>query len=100
LDFLSDAYFLKTAFARYCKNKNVQAEEFGKETQIGTAIVHINEFISKAKEGAVSIDKSITNFIFTGKMTISDFQKTKKLTSDILEMVEKHEQVKWAGEEA
>lgn len=59
LDFLSDAYFLKTAFARYCKNKNVQAEEFGKGTQIGTAIVQINEFISKAKEGAVSINDSV-----------------------------------------
>ncbi len=95
LDFLSDAYFLKTAFTRYCKNKNVQAEEFGPETQIGTAIVQINEFISKAKEGAVSINDSVANFVLTGKMTIGDFRKTKKVTSDSLELVEKHDQQQW-----
>ena len=95
LDYLSDAYFLKTAFIRYCKNKNVPAEIFGKETQIGTAIVQINEFISTAKAGAVSINDSVTNFVLTGKITLSDFRKTKKLTSDILEMVEKHDQLKW-----
>lgn len=100
LDFLSDAYFLKTAFTRYCKNKNVQAEEFGKGTQIGTAIVQINDFISKAKAGAASINESIINFVLTGKMTISDFRKTTKMTSDILEMVEKHDQQQWFGEEA
>ena len=100
LDFLSDAYFLKTAFTRYCKNKNIQVEEFGKETQIGTAIIQINEFIFKSKVGAVSINESISNFVLTGKMSVSDFRKTKKMTSDILEMVEKHDQLKWGSEEA
>lgn len=99
LDFLSDAYFLKTAFARYCKNKNIQAAEIRKEAQIGTAIIQINSFISKAKAGAVSINESISNFVLTNKMTVSDFRKTKKMTSDILEMVEKHDQLKWGGEE-
>lgn len=95
LDFLSDAYFLKASFKRYCRNKNVQTTELAQGTTIGTAIIQINEFISKAKSSAVSVNDSTTRFVLTNKITINDYRTINKLTSEILEMVEKHDEQKW-----
>ena len=98
LDFLSDAYFTKTAFNRYCINKNVVDTEIETGLQIKTSIAQIEEFISKAKEGAVSISDSVAIFLLSQKISLGDFREVKKVTSNILEMVEKHSNLKWYGE--
>lgn len=95
LDFLSDAYFMKNSFNRYCKNKGITASEIKEKTQIGTAVTQINGFISQAKVGAVSINESSLNLLLTNKMSMKDFQTVKGLTSDILELVDKHDSLKW-----
>lgn len=38
LDFLSDAYFMKSSFRRYCRNKGIQNSEIKDNEQIGLAI--------------------------------------------------------------
>lgn len=94
-DFLSDAYFLKSSFNRYCRNKEIQTSDIEENTQIGTAIVQINSFISKAKEGADSINESSVKLLLAGKISMQNFQIVKSFTSDILELVAKHDSLKW-----
>ena len=95
LDFLSDIYFLKVSFNRYCNNMNTQAEEIAPGTQIGTAIIQMNDFIEKAKVGAETINGSILNILLSNKMSINHFRAIYKATKDILEMVEKHHNIPW-----
>ena len=58
LDFLSDAYFLKTSFNRYCKHMNIQESEMRENEQIRTAISQIDGFVSVAKLGSDSINEN------------------------------------------
>lgn len=99
LDFLSDAYFLKTSFNRYCKNMNVELSEFMEEPQITTGILQINEFIFKAKESSESIKNSIGDLMLCKKISLNEYHTAQKFISNILEMVEKHCELKWFGEE-
>lgn len=95
LDFLSDAYFMKCAFNRYCKNKKIQTAEIQENTQIGTAIVQIDAFIVQAKAGTESINENSVNMVLANKMSMQNFQTVKGLTSDILELADKHDSLKW-----
>lgn len=95
LDFLSDIYFLKTSFNRYCVNMNTQQDEIAPDTQIGTAIIQMNDFIEKAKVGAETINSSIPNILLSKKMSVNDFRVIYRATKDILEMVEKHTECPW-----
>lgn len=95
LDFLSDAYFMKSSFNHYCKNKGIQTAEIQENTQIGTAIVQIDSFISQARSGAESINESSVKLLLTDKISMQNFQTVKSLTSDILELVDKHDSLKW-----
>lgn len=36
-DFLSDTYFMKSSFKRYCRNKGIKTSEIKDETKIGSA---------------------------------------------------------------
>ena len=95
LDFLSDIYFLKMSFNRYCNNMNTQAEEIAPETQIGTAIIQMDAFIEKAKIGAETVNSNILSILFSNKISINNFRVIFKATKDILEMVEKHNNIPW-----
>ena len=95
LDFLSDAYFMKSSFNRCYKNKVIQTSEIQENTQIGKAIVQIDGFISQAKAGAESINESSVNLMLANKISMQNFQTVKGLTSDILELVDKHDSLKW-----
>lgn len=95
LDFLSDIYFLKLSFNRYCKKMNTQECEIAPGTQIGTAIIQMNDFIEKAKIGAETINSSIPNILLSKKMTANDFRVIYRAAKDILEMVVKHNDCPW-----
>lgn len=95
LDFLSDAYFMKCSFNRYCRNKNIQAAEIQENAQIGTAIEQIDAFIMQAKAGAESINENSVNMVLANKMSMQNYQTVKGLTSNILELVDKHDSMKW-----
>ena len=49
----------------------------------------------QAKAGAESINENSVNMVLANKMTMQNFQTVKGLTSDILELVDKHESLKW-----
>ena len=95
LDFLSDIYFMKASFNRCCINLNTQEDEIAPETQIGTAIIQMNEFIEKAKTNAETVIDSIPNILLSGKMSINDFHMIHDTAQNILEMVEKHKEYPW-----
>ena len=95
LDFLSDIYFLKVSFNRCCINLDTQEDEIAPDTQIGTAIIQMNEFIEKAKTNAETVIASIPNILLSGKMSIDDFRAIHETAKNILEMVEKHKEYPW-----
>ena len=95
LDFLSDIYFMKASFNRCCINLNTQEDEIAPETQIGTAIIQMNEFIEKAKTNAETVIDSIPNILLSGKMSKNDFHMIHDTAKNILEMVEKHKEYPW-----
>ena len=94
-DFLSDAYFLKHSFNRYCKNKGVTSSEIEKDLQVKTVITQINNVVSKVKSGAVSIDGSLAHLLEKNKISKQRYPIMKGLISDILELVDKHDLLKW-----
>lgn len=60
VDFLSDAYFLKTSFNRYYKHIDVQEHELNEGEQITTGISGINSFISSVQYGIAPIETGLT----------------------------------------
>lgn len=99
IDFLSDAYFMKISFNRCYNNGIFDASTTSPDTTIGEAIVNINNFIFNSKECALSIGESIANFVLTDRMTSNDYHKAKNLISNILEMVEKHNDLMWFSDQ-
>lgn len=95
LDFLSDIYFLKVSFNRCCINLNTQEDEIAPKTEIGAAIIQMNDFIEKAKTNAETVIDSIPNILLSGKMAINDFRTIHETAKNILEMVEKHNEYPW-----
>ena len=95
LDFLSDIYFMKVSFNRCCINLNTQEDEIAPATQIGTAIIQMNEFIEKAQTNAETVIASIPNILLSGKISISDYRAIHETAKNILEMVEKHKEYPW-----
>ena len=74
---------------------NTQQDEIAPGTQIGTAIIQMNDFIEKAKIGAETINSSIPNILLSQKMSANDFRVIYRATKDILEIVEKHNECPW-----
>lgn len=95
LDFLSDIYFMKASFNRCCINLNTQQDEIAPETQIGAAIIQMNEFIETAKTHAETVIASLPNILLSGKVSINDFRAIHDTAKNILEMVEKHKEYPW-----
>ena len=86
---------MKSSFRRYCRNKGIQTAEIQENTQIGTAIEQIDNFISQAKVGAESINESSMMMLVSGKISMEKFQSVKSLTTNIFELVDKHGSMKW-----
>lgn len=97
LDYLCDAYFLKSAFNRYCKYTETNVSEVGGNTSIGIAVSQINDFICQSKAGIKMVEASLLNIRLMNKITTNDLNNAKKFISDINEMFEKHNEVEWFG---
>ena len=95
VDFLSDGYFLKTSFNRYCKHMGVQRSEFKEAEQITTGISEINTFISSVQSGITPIETGLINLLLTRKISSTDYHTAKKLTENIRELADKHQTLKW-----
>ncbi len=97
LDYLSDVYFLKRAFNRYCKNIDVSPYEISKDTEIGNSISQINEFIDQSKNVMDQVDESLLNLLLQRLITSSDYHKAKSLVADNKELLTKHNDLRWFG---
>jgi len=99
LDYLSDVYFLKRTFNRFCRCTNTSTSEVTGDTKIGIAISQIDSFISQSEIGVNKLDDSLVNIRIMNKITSNEFEVAKKIIADIKEMFEKHREVKWYGTE-
>lgn len=97
LDYLSDVYFLKSTFNRFCKYTNTSVSEVTGETQIGIAINQIDSFVSQSETGVKTIDDSLISLRIMNKITSKEFHTAKTLIADFKEMFEKHSKLNWYG---
>lgn len=97
LDYLSDVYFLKSAFNRFCRCTITSASEVTGDTQIGVAISQIDSFISQSEDGIKTIEDSLINLRIMNKITSNKFNEAIKLIANIKEMFEKHCKLHWYG---
>ena len=100
LDYLSDVYFLKITFNRFCRCTSTPASEVTGDTQIGVAITQIDSFISQSADGVKMIEDSLINLRIMNKITSKEFNEARKLIANIKEMFEKHSELHWYGEES
>lgn len=95
LDYLSDVYFMKIAFNRYCKNVGVSPSEISEDREIGNAILQIDEFIDQSKNVMSEVDQSLLNLLLQSKITSIDYHKARSLIADNRELLIKHEELNW-----
>lgn len=95
VDFLSDAYFLKTSFNRYCKHMDVQEQELKEAEQVTTGISGIDTFIFSAQSGISPIETGLIKLLLTRKISSTDYHAAKRLVANIQELVDKHYALKW-----
>lgn len=100
LDYLSDVYFLKITFNRFCRCTSTPASEVTGDTQIGVAITQIDSFISQSADGVKMIEDSLINLRIMNKITSKEFNEARKLIANIKEMFEKNSELHWYGEES
>jgi len=99
LDYLSDIYFLKSTFNRFCRCTDTPTSEVTEGTTIGTTINNIDNFITQSEDGIKMIDNSLINLRILNKFTSNEFNKAKELIVNIKEMFEKHHMLDWYGKE-
>lgn len=97
LDYLSDVYFLKNTFNRFCRYTDTSVSEVNGDTEIGIAISQIDSFISQSEKGVKIMDESLISLRITNKVTLNEFGMASQLISNIKEMFEKHRELKWYG---
>lgn len=97
LDYLSDVYFLKNTFNRFCHCTNTPVSETAGDTKIGVAITQIDSFISQAENGIKTIEDSLINLRIMNKITSNEFIEARELIDNIKEMFEKHRELNWYG---
>lgn len=97
LDYLSDVYFLKCTFNRFCRCTDTPASEVTGETQIGVAITQIDSFIFQAEAGFKTIGDLLISLRVMNKITSNEFGAARTLIADIKELLEKHRELSWYG---
>ncbi len=99
LDYLSDVYFLKITFNRFCHYMNISIDEVNGDTEIGMGITEIDSFISQSENGVKTIEDSLINLLVMNKITFKEFSVANEFIVNIKEMFEKHRELNWYGKE-
>lgn len=99
LDYLSDVYFLKIAFNRFCRFTDTPMSEIADDTEIGIAISQIESFIVESKTVIKNFEDSLIGLRLMNKITSNDLSSAKKYIADIKEMYDKHDELNWYGRE-
>ena len=97
LDYLTDVYFLKRTFNRFCKCTDIPPADVTGETVIGVAISQIDSFISQAEIGIDSLSDSLFGIRMMNKITANEFSAARKLIADIKDLFDKHRELNWYG---
>lgn len=97
LDYLTDVYFLKRTFNRFCRCTDTPPADVTGETVIGVAISQIDSFISQAEIGIDSLSDSLFGIRMMNKITANEFSTARKLIADIKELFDKHRELNWYG---
>ena len=100
LDYLSDVYFMKTSFNRYCRHTNSSISDVTNEKTMCKAILQIDGFVGETEAGAKIIEESLLGIRIMNKISSSDYKKAMKLIADIKELFEKHKELQWFGRDA
>lgn len=97
LDYLSDVYYLKRTFNRFCEATDTPASDVASDTQISVAIGQIDSFISQIEVFIKTIDDSLINLTIMNKLTYNEFGAARKLIANINELHGKHGELNWYG---
>lgn len=97
LDYLTDVYFLKRTFNRFCRCTDTLPADVTGETVIGVAISQIDAFISQAEMGIHSLSDSLFGIRMMNKITANEFSTARKMIADIKELFDKHRELNWYG---
>ena len=97
LDFLSDAYFLKISFNRYCKNMNLKEADIMSDDNVMTAVTEIINVIYQVQLSSDPIKELSLNLVSSNRITWGDYHSAIQLNNNISEMIEKHSMLEWFG---
>ena len=97
LDYLSDVYFLKTSFNRYCKNVDNSIEELENGEEIINSIHAIDKLIASINTATHSLDGSLFNMVGKKMISWNDAFVVAKFIKNTYTMLEKHNELKWYG---
>lgn len=97
-DYLSDVYFLKRTFNRFCRCTDTPPADVTGETVIGVAISQIDSFISQAEIGINALSDSLLGIRAMNKITANEFSAARKMIANIKELFEKHCELNWYGQ--
>ena len=100
VDYLSDVYFMKTSFNRYCSYTNSSINDVTNEKNMCKSILQIDGFVGETETGARTIEESLFGIRIMNKISSSDYKKSMSLIADIKELFEKNKELQWFGRDA
>ena len=100
LDYLSDVYFMKISFNRYCRHTNSSVSDVMNEKDMCKGILQIDGFVFQSEIGVKTIEESLLGIRIMNKISSSDYKTAMKLIADIKELFEKHKELQWFGRDA
>lgn len=99
LDYLSDVYFLKKTFNRFCCCTETPISEVTGDTKVGVAITQIDSFVHQSEDAVKMIDDSLIALRIMSKISAKEYNEARELISNINEMHEKNRDLVWYGKE-
>ena len=99
LDFLSDVYYFKMSFNRYCNNIDATADDINSNEELCTSIKQLIDAINKFNITTKGIEESLLSLRITNMITNNQYYKAKQLIDNINELQEKHKDLLWFGQD-
>ena len=95
VDMLSNSYYLKISINRICDNESEELSIEGMPEEILESISQVNTFVAQVKDTYVSLQENVPKFWLSGLIRGNEYAVIKTQISDIHELVEKYENIKW-----
>lgn len=95
VDMLSNSYYLKISINRICDNESEELSIEGMPEEILESISQVNTFVAQVKDTYVSLQENVPKLWLSGLIRGNEYAVIKRQISDIHELVEKYENIKW-----